>query len=151
MVYQWKSNTPYTPKVDAQTAGEICEKLSSENRLNASELVNISRPDDAPLHKAFEWDDTIAGEEWRRHQARNLINALFISEPEAQHEPVRGFFKLERKAETYETLDTILRKPDKYEALLATARSELAAFSRKYRALSELEPVFQAIDTWLQV
>jgi hypothetical protein len=51
--------------------------------LRAPKIVDESRPDDAPLHPAFEWDDALAGEAYRVHQARSLVRAVMleISEP----------------------------------------------------------------------
>lgn len=149
MVYQWKPKVPYTFKTDAQTAGEICETLNQENRLSAETLVDISRPVDAPLHQEFEWDDGIAGEEWRKHQARHLLHSLVTVDDKAPTEPIRGFFKIERSKNTYESITSILQKPDKYAALLDTALSELKAFSRKYCAIKELAPVLSAIDEFV--
>lgn len=146
--YTWKTNIPVSFTVDAQVAGDVCEKLEREGRLTPNVLVEESRPVDAPLHAAFEWDDAVAGEEWRKQQARNLIGALIVVEPEKP--PVRGFFKIERSEAGYEALHTILKAEDKYQALLKTAKAELGAFARKYRELSELAPVFDAIDQVLK-
>ena len=55
MVYKWKDAARI--KSDAQTAGEICEKLEKNGGLTAKRLVDESRPEDAPLHKEFEWND----------------------------------------------------------------------------------------------
>ena len=144
MVYQYKTNLPYRFPVSAQVAGDVCEKLEREGRLTPNALVDESRPADAPLHAAFEWDDAIAGEEWRRHQARNLIGALIIvTEPEKPS--VRGFYKIESRSGGYEAIGTILKTESKYAALLKTAKSELTNFARKYRSLTELTPVFDAI------
>jgi hypothetical protein len=149
MVYQWKAGIPYSPRVDAQIAGEVCEKLSSQNQLSAKELVNVSRALDAPLHNAFEWDDAVAGEEWRREQARHLIKALVVVPQNQDQKPTRGFYHLERQDDCYQPISVILHNPNKYKALLALARSELQAFTQKYQSLQELRPVFEAITVFL--
>lgn len=142
MVYQWKINGLH--KVDAQTAGECCERLNKEGRLTAADLVEESRPEDAPLHAEFEWDDSIAAEEWRKEQARTIIRSIVVSD-KPEEEPVRAYFKIE-SATHYETVQTIISKPDSYSLLLKQALGELAAFQRKYRKLKELEPVFKTFE-----
>lgn len=142
MVYQWKMSGLH--KVSAQTAGEVCEQLDAEGRLTAEALVEASRPEDAPLHKEFEWNDSVAAEEWRKQQARMIINALVVcAAPSA--EPVRAYFKVSA-APKYESLQAIVTTPDKYSQLLKQALGELAAFQRKYRSLKELDPVFAAFE-----
>jgi hypothetical protein len=63
MVYKWKDAARL--KTDAQTAGEICEKLEKNGGLTAKRLADESRPEDAPLHKEFEWNDATAAEAYR--------------------------------------------------------------------------------------
>lgn len=132
-------------KVSADIAGKVCEKLERKGKLTAENLVDVSRPENAPLHKEFEWDDTIAGENWRHHQARNLINSLIVVAPETNSE-VRKFFNIVVDDRKYEAIETILRESDKREELLRNAVNELKAFERKYSTLSELSDVFAAID-----
>lgn len=142
MVYQWKMSGLH--KVSAQTAGEVCEKLDAEGKLTPAELVEASRAEDAPLHPEFEWDDNIAAEEWRKQQARMIINALVTcTTPSA--EPVRAYFKIEA-APKYESVQTIISTPDKYTLLLKKACGELAALQRKYKQIKELEPVFKTFE-----
>lgn len=142
MVYKWKINGLH--KVEAQTAGEFCEKLRTEGRLTAADLVEASRPEDAPLHSEFEWDDSAAAEEWRKQQARVIISSIVVSETTTA-EPVRAYFKIE-STPRYESIQTIISTPDSYTLLLRQAMSELAAFQRKYRQLKELDPVFKTFE-----
>lgn len=141
--YKWKTGS-YQTKVPAQLAGEICEMLEAEKRLNAQTLVDISRPKDAALHLLFEWDNRKAAEEWRKHQARCIINSIEIVVEE--HEPVRAFFNIEKKSPEYLSIATICREPGNYQALLRQATAELKAFRRKYSKIAELNSVFAVID-----
>lgn len=142
MTYQWKTGT--RAKADAQVAGEMCERLAEEGRLTAEDLLDENRPEDAPLHGEFEWNDGIAAEEWRKQQARNIINHLVVVRENV--EPVRGFFQIERKTSAYQPIGTILRHADQTNQLLDTALRELTAFQRKYNALCQLSKVFDAIS-----
>lgn len=142
MTYQFRRGSYI--KADAQSAGEMCEMLAAQDNLTAEALLEANRPEDAPLHDVFEWDDTIAAESWRKHQARHIINSLEIV-IEGQ-EPVRAYFNIQRKEPEYHHIETILQRQDTTEALLATAYRELLAFQKKYKRLEELVPIFQAID-----
>lgn len=131
-------------KANAQVAGEQCERLASEGRLTAKELVNENRPKDAPLHGAFEWCDKVAGELYREHQARHIMNCLLIVKENA--EPVRVLLNIERQSAEYKHIDAILQSEDDTRKMLKMAMSELEWFEKKYRQLKELVEVFEAID-----
>lgn len=135
----------FAHKVSAEVAGTVCEELEKVGKLTAEELVNVSRPEDAPLHNEFEWDDAIAGENWRKQQARCLINSLVVIAPETNQE-VRKFFNIVSSDRKYESLETVMQSVDKRDALLRDAMRELSAFRKKYARLSELAKVFDAID-----
>lgn len=143
IAYKWKPGS-FHGRTSAQVAGEVCGQLEAEGRLNAETLVEVSRPEDAPLHGEFNWDDEAAAEEWRKHQARHLINSIEIVVE--TREPVRAFYTLERKSSAYTSIMTIKSQPGSYQLLLKQARSELAAFRRKYRQIAELGALFEAID-----
>ena len=144
MVYQWKIGR--LAKVSADVAGRECERLAATSEgLMPDTLLDASRDAAAPLHGCFTWDDAVAGEAYRRIEARQIINALII-EPDAERkEPVRAFFRVQ-DARTFEPTGVILREQDKRAAQLATALRELAAFRRKYQQLDELADIFAAID-----
>lgn len=142
MVYKWAPG--YYTRVNAQTAGEVCEQLSAENKLTAQSLVDASEPETAPLHNAFEWDNKVAGNEWRKYQARNIIHSLVIVREEA--EPQKVYFNLDKQENEYTHIDVILSSEDDYKKMMANALRELVAFQRKYAKLSALKPIFDEID-----
>lgn len=142
MTYTWKLGAHIS--ADANAAGAVCEKLAEENRLTARDLLDESRPEDAPLHKSFEWDDDVAAEKYREQQARHIINCLIVTHEDA--EPTRAFFNIKVEEPNYEHIDTIMVSADKREDLFNIALRELIAFKRKYKSLSQLASVIKAID-----
>lgn len=142
MVYQFKKGSHI--KADPTIAAEMLEKLDAENNLTAKALVDVNRPEDAPLHNEFEWDDNVAAEAYREQQARHIINCLEIVHEE--REPVRAYFSIERKEATYQHITAILKESDKRAQLFQTALAELIAFKKKYAALTEFAKVFDAIE-----
>ena len=142
MVYKWKDAARL--KTDAQTAGEICERLEKNGGLTAKRLVDESRPEDAPLHKEFEWNDATAAEAYREEQARYIIRSLIVQPEATKNEVVRAFFPM-AEHKVFESLPIILSDAKKTSALLDMALRELKAFELKYSTLSQLAPVFEAI------
>lgn len=143
MVYQWKDGARF--KTDANIAGRICADMEAAGTLTAGNLVEVSRPADAPLHKEFEWNNTKAADKWREHQARNIINSIILVDEQEQETAVRAFFKLETKTPTYESVVSIVRQEDKYAALKEAALRELKAFQRKYSQIVEFGKLFAVI------
>lgn len=142
MIYQFKPGARI--KAKAQVVGEELERLDAEGNLTAKSLVDVSRPEDAPLHNEFEWDDSIAAEAYRESQARCIIRSIEIVREEKP--PVRAFFTIERKDPHYHNVDLIIRNEDTRQALLKTALGEFQALERKYEQLCELSAIYEAID-----
>lgn len=148
MVYQWKKGSRI--KADANAAGQQFEGLSETVGLTAETVVDANRHADAVLHGEFEWDDPTAAEEWRKQQARHLMNCICITAQtgsdgeERQETTVRAFFNVEES--TYEHIGVIFADEDKRAKLLASAKRELETFRSKYKTLKELAPVLAAID-----
>ena len=149
MIYEWVAGSRH--KVSAQIAGEVCAELEKNGNLTAKNLVDVSRPEDAPLHDEFEWNDTEAAEKYREHQARNVINAIKVvrEEDDSDNENeagVRAFYTLRRETPEYESIQIILSDEEKYTELMRVAIRELMAFERKYNKIKELGRVFEAIE-----
>ena len=143
----WKDG--YNPKgVSAQTAYDVIHSLYEEGKKEASDLVDASRPDNAPLHSLFEWNDSIAAEKYREDQARCIIRHVYTvpEEEDTENVPVRAFFQVDSHSSDYEPTYVIMSDAEKREQLLKIAKRELESFRAKYKSLQELNKVFKAID-----
>lgn len=147
MVYAWKSGT--RAKVSADIAGAVCSQLEQEGRLTASDLVDVSRPEEAPLHSEFEWQDDIAAEEFRKYQARNLISHLIVVSEKEATVPVRAFFNVSEEEPNYDSFQTVVQSPDKYQQLKQRAIKELIAFQKRYSMIEGLKGLSAIIDKLL--
>lgn len=144
MVYQWKTGSRF--KTDANVAAEVMNELAKEGKLNAEQLVEVSRPADAPLHDEFEWDDAKAAEEWRKQTGRVMIASItFVMEETRQQEPYRAFYHLVREEKEYTPIEVIMKDSQKTEQLLKVALSELIAFQKKYSGIKEFEAIYREI------
>jgi hypothetical protein len=65
--------------VDAQTAGSELDRIRRrDGTIRPNVVVDEARPEEAPLHPAFEWRDPVAAEQWREHQASTLIKVVRV-------------------------------------------------------------------------
>ena len=147
MIYKWKTNYH---KVKPDVAGAELERIEKSIGLTAKNVVKESRPSDAPLHKEFTWDDSIAAEKFREQEARVLIGDIVI-EINGDEESVitRGFVNLSapsNKTSNYESIGKVLVDEEKTTALLESAKREMKCFKAKYSTLKELAGVFNEMD-----
>jgi cell fate (sporulation/competence/biofilm development) regulator YlbF (YheA/YmcA/DUF963 family) len=148
MVYQWR----FTMAVSAETAGKELERVEQKHGKVTPELVlEESRSKKAPLHKIFEWNDSVAAEKYRLTQAGQIINNLVVVLDEyEQHEPVRAFVNVNANApkKTGEFINIVsaIQQEDTRAIVVANALRELQEFKKKYKQLTELSSVFAEID-----
>ena len=139
-------------KIDAQTVGEICEELeNSGTGLSPRSLLDASRDENAPLHGCFTWDDTEAAEKWRLEEARLLIANIRIvkSTDTEERERVRGFVSTPGRQSVYVSMNTALHREELRNYMLEQSRRDCEAFMAKYRTLTELANVIDAMKEYL--
>lgn len=134
-------------KTDATVAKGVMDQLASEGRLTPAELVEVSRPEDAPLHNEFEWNDSIAARKWREQTGRVMIASIqVVADAEEDQKPVRAYFNIEKTSAEYIPTEIIFSDEAKKNRLLEIAKRELRSFKVKYITLTELAGVMNAID-----
>jgi hypothetical protein len=70
--------------ISAATAYAALEEVRETNgELTPVGVVEHAEPFESPLHKVFEWDDEVAGYQYRLWQARKLIKAIIVAPSEA--------------------------------------------------------------------
>ena len=152
---KWKAGAQFNVKaqVAADTIRRLQRSLGTET-VTAKDLLDASRDDNAPLHSCFEWDDSIAAEQYRLWQARHLINSLEIEVTVENKTPIttRLFVNVKpigtREPGSFTQINAILKNPNLREIALNNALIELRSFQRKYAAYEELTGVFNAIDSF---
>lgn len=149
MTYQWKLNNMY--RVDAQVAGEEIERIGEKyGEIQPEHLVDESRDEAAPMHKCFEWDDAVAAEEYRLHQARRVIGHLVVvaeTRTATPAHPTRAFVRVQND---YKPISVVVKDKDLTTEMLERALLDLRAFRAKYQSLSSLAKVFNVIDEVLK-
>lgn len=146
---EWKIKGLY--KANAETIYN--EIMSIGETVRPSDVVELARDENTALHNLFTWDDSIAAERYREHEAGCIIRNIVIVENDKQNDDkdnvvvVRAIMSTNERTREYTTVQRIVTNKDNYARLLAAALAELTAFKKKYETLSgELEVIFDAID-----
>lgn len=139
----WKVKGLY--KADAEAV--YSEITALGDSFSPDQIVEAARDESTELHKCFTWDDTAAAKSWRRHQARMLVAQLVIRTETTDKEPVavRVISSTGSRNEYKPTVRLIEVEQD-YADLLARAVRELKAVQAKYKMVTELREIFEAID-----
>lgn len=137
-------------QTNVQVIGEHLESIEKKNGcIKPAMVVDSARPKNSPIHKHFEWDDTVAGEKYRLGQARQLISSVYIKSHNdiTPSSPVRAFVNVLRDDvgdRRYESITTVMSDEQKREQLLNRAKREFETWQKRYEALQELSDVFEA-------
>lgn len=121
---------------------ELTRIYASRKALTPQLVVDAARPPGSPLHDRFEWDDSVAGEEYRRYQASKLIRSVRyeytpVDAPERKF--VRGFVSVRQEGnrEGYAPVEEIASDEFGSRLLLQELEREMAELKRKYGHLAE--------------
>lgn len=106
-------------------------------------VVDVARDNRHPLHSRFEWNNTVAAESYRRHQAHELIKSVRISYSSVRTgEPIsiRAFHAV-KKPETnkyvYEPTEAIIHDPMAMQLLRTQMRRDWEALQRRWADFEE--------------
>lgn len=136
----------------AQNVGERLEMLRERNaeQLTPDVVVADARSPCSPLHSFFEWDDSEAAEQYRLHQARNLIHSVAVTYPATEARPTRtvvAFVNIKTDDEQFYTSTVDAMSNGDYRAIvLKQAWRDLQAFRRRYGELAEFAQLFTTMD-----
>lgn len=140
MVYQFREGAR-VKGVEAQVVGEeIARILERDGKLETTTIVDEARPKNAPLHPAFEWDNSIAGEQWRLQQARQLAKSTEVvkegEEPIPQLVHVRAVSSEEPGY--YQNTMVAIKNPDEWAMVLQELRGKVAGVVKSVEVLERL-------------
>jgi hypothetical protein len=126
--------------ITAQDAGEELERIHAKRgRLDSQGVVDESRPEDAPLHTAFEWNDEIAAESYRRVQALDLIRVVEVVKPAPdERKPEPAYVNVSTKAPEYQRPAVVARSPRLFESAYRQACERLIAAEKAMEHLQEI-------------
>jgi hypothetical protein len=151
--FTWKPGTQVP--VSASVAGKELDRIrtSRGGYFKPEDVVDESRPANAPLHNVFEWNDTVAAEAYRVDQARYIIRGIVVrpmNDPDAP--PIRPIVSIvkeddnEKPQHYYTGMAYALSEPDLRKQVLANALRDAQIFKDKWSQLTELSGVIKEID-----
>lgn len=151
--YGWRPGSRIA--LDAQVVGKTLEKLQKgrNDPLEPSTIVDAARAEDSPLHPHFEWDDSVAAEEFRSGQARELVRSLTVdvSRSNLETRPVRAFVNVSVGEDRgYVTTQTAMSSIELRKQVIAKAWAELEAWRQRHAELVELARIFTMVDQGLE-
>lgn len=141
---------------DADALAEL-ERLMDENEGNLTPdlVLTTARDEDSPLHKHFEWDDTEAAIQWRKHQARHLIQSYHLHIVDAQGERRIRYYAnvIVEDQNVYKRVEEVIRVDELREQRrlkllreLTRVRGELATFEAFGPALEKVDEAIAALN-----
>lgn len=129
---------------------EVIRKKSG-GFLKAEDVVSFARNPRTALHRRFEWDDSVAAHAYRLEQARLLIRVAVTVIPFAGGDRVISAYvslmgDRTNKGGGYRSLEIVMRNKKLRSLLLEQALADANAWRAKYEGLTELAPLFDALD-----
>jgi len=129
----------------------LTDYYQQHGELTPEIVVEEARPETAPLHHRFEWDDAIAGEAYRREQASELIrsvNITFAVTPKGERKTVRAFYSVHQAGSVdkrgYAPTENLLEDPLATKILLKELEREVIDLKRKYGHLEQFAQIVRA-------
>jgi hypothetical protein len=128
--------------LDASTVGEELERIREghDGKLFTKAVVMEARPESAPLHPAFTWNDKKAGENWREHEARNLIRSVQIVEvDDGKKRVVDNFVHVPTvKQPYYQSARVAVQNMDEFAAAYEELMVKVRSAERACNALKQM-------------
>ena len=149
--YKTKTEARQTQERKQDVIDSEIERLYQElgHVPNNREIVDASKRKDAPLHRYFEWDDSLAAQHWRDTQAHQMLMACrFVVELQENGRKRRvqvRKFVLIKQNEPLRFRNEALSESDARSAFLARATGELRSWCARFADLEELASVRKAI------
>jgi hypothetical protein len=158
--YVWRAGSRRKTHVSAAVVGEEIAAVAAAHGgiCSPGALVDRSRPNDAVLHGEFLWDDSAAGEEYRKYQARNLVRAVVVVR-DATPAPAFVHVKIvddqaqdDESAiqEGYMRVEVAMQLPDLRGQVLSETIGMLSGLRRRLVELQHVQSVVAAIDAALE-
>lgn len=156
-IYEWNSGSlrlsgdgvTLNTEVPAEVFGREFERIEkAQGDVKPEVIVQVARKRTNPLHKAFEWDDTVAGERYRLEQAKMMTRALVknIELPDGKTESVRVAVKTSQRG-GYKNIDVAMSDANDRAYVLQQALNQLVAWRRRWASLNQYAELIDAGTT----
>lgn len=140
--YSWNI-TGFYNKFDANEVGKELEKIEN---LTPENVVEAAKNENNVMHDMFEWDDSIAGEKYRKQQASKILATIQVKiiAEDKPNKLVRAFVTTKRNS-NFKPIEKVVKSVDQYALLLDKAYRELNYIKIKYENLKEIQELLENI------
>lgn len=131
---------------------ELLKIWEKHQQLTPQLVVDEARDPGHPLHSHFDWDNKVAGEKWRRHQAHELIRTQKVQigeDPETGKRTLaRAFHSVPtEEGMVFDPLEKVAQDPHKQQLLLTAMKRRWKELYGQYKHLAEFfEMVREDLD-----
>jgi len=143
---------------EAQKIGAYIEKTFGDGPIAPERVVDLAGRPRSPLHKHFEWDDSLASHKYRVHQARAILRSIAVirTDTAGEERKTRAYHNVallgQRGVErTYVSQRVVWSSPELADQIVVRAQRELLGWQDRYGLYEELRAavghVGQAIET----
>lgn len=147
MVYKWSA---HKYSVDPNDVGKLFEDIEKKHGKLTRELVlDDARDESSIIHECFEWDDSVAAEQYRLTQATSLITNLDIEVESDDRKPVvcRAYVNTSTSHKgSFVNINHAFQSQETKDLVMQRAIKELQAFERKYHDLKIFSNLFEEIE-----
>lgn len=121
----------------------LVEIEKKTGRLDPKDVVKEAESITSPLHKYFEWDDSVAAEAFRLWQARHLINHVKI-EIMGKEAPAYWSAKINTndvEVQGYYSTKRVLSEKEILLQVMQSAIEEIKYWQKKYKTIKDLAEI----------
>lgn len=144
--YSWKYTGSFG---DAQKIGEELENIELSGEITNTKVLQFAKNNpNSELYKCFEWDDKIAGENYRLLKASQIISSISFVVEEEPMKKQKIYFSIKsekQEARKFKNIKDILEDDEDYKALLDKAKDELERCTNNYNDLLKKEDLKEII------
>lgn len=144
-------------KNKAITYGTRLDELAVEHDGTITPILVIddARDQDSPLHDYFEWDDSVASEQYRKWQARRLIRSIIVITCEEDSDDlleieINNFHNVtisnNDNVRVYATIEKISEDDTLFEQVIANAIAEIKLWKDKYKTYKEFKGIIREVN-----
>lgn len=139
----------YCPSVGAKYGEEKAQLVGMELEgmmregidITPEALVERARNPKSALHSLIEWDDKVAAEKWRKHEARQIVNhiEIVVKKSDTEEETKKAFYSITLESKpnqppikAYRHVTVLENNEQAREILEAQAQAELRSWAARW-------------------
>ena len=144
--------SPKKLKVYTEEFKRLEQKYSG--MISTKDIVREASNSKSPIHDWFDWDDSSAGEKYRLHQARMLMQTIKVkAEFEGGEKSYKKYLNVQIPSSDgkgfknyYVNTKIVLNNESMREQILRKAIQEVEYWKRSYIEYQELEDIFKGVQ-----